>query len=129
MDTGSNKHGVRLDEQLAKEIRDEPGAGRTEEWREPDPEANADRLQPGGGAPAGMTAEERDERSRVGQYLRRTAFPADRPSLLTEARAMNAPDDVITRIEDLPDGQLFDNVADLWAAGSGSSEAGLEPRF
>ena len=40
-----------------------------------------------GGAPEGMTPDEREARSRLGRYLTRSAFPADRATLTAAARA------------------------------------------
>ena len=45
-----------------------------------------------GGAPTGMTPQEREARSRLGRYLRRSAFPADREALLEEAAENEAPE-------------------------------------
>jgi hypothetical protein len=73
----------------------------------------------GGGAPAGMTPEERDDRVELGTYLRRSIFPADREALLAEARANHAPDHFIAELERLPSGQSYENPVEAWAAATG----------
>jgi hypothetical protein len=83
-----------------------------------------------GGAPSGMTPEEREERSRLGRYLRRAAFPATRPKLIAEARETAAPDDIAALLQRLPDdGQEFKTVAEVWAALEGLPKDQLESRF
>lgn len=132
MDRGSSKHGARLDDKMADEAqhirRSESGGGRAEQWRELEPDAGRGRA-PAGGAPGGMTAAEREERSRLGQYLRRSTFPADRSGLMDEVTAMAAPVDIVAAVTSLPHGETFRNVADVWTALAGASEEELEPRF
>jgi hypothetical protein len=133
MDRGSSKHGPRLDELMAKEtqgiVQGSSGGGRAEEWHESEPDDRQRAASARGGAPAGMSATARDERSRLGQYLRRTAFPAGRGQLLDELTEMAAPVDVVALVSRLPDHRQFRNVAEVWACLEDSSEGRLEPRF
>jgi hypothetical protein len=142
MDRGSSKHGPRLDEEMAHETRGltqgGPGDGRAEEWRDPEPsgedqpeEGAVPELDGGwpGGAPSGMTPEEREARSRLGRYLRRSAFPADSDGLLADAEQTQAPDDIVAVLRRLPAGRTFGTVAEVWAALYGEPEQHLEGRF
>jgi hypothetical protein len=135
MDRGNSKHGPRLDEQMAQETRGltqgGPADARVEEWHDPEP-AGDDQPEPtlaAGGAPSGMTPEERDERSRLGRFLRRSAFPAGRAALITEARENNAPDEVVARLRQLPEGPEYQTVAEVWAGIVREPEDELEQRF
>jgi hypothetical protein len=142
MDRGSSKHGPRLDEQMEQETRGivqgGPSDGRVEEWHDPEP-SGEDQPDVGvvphpdagetGGAPTGMTPEEREDRSRLGRYLRRSVFPADRAALIAEARENDAPDDIVARLGRLPDGPTFQTVAEVWAAWVDVPEEELEQRF
>jgi len=142
MDRGSSKHGPRLDEQMARETQGltqgAPTDGRAEEWREPEP-AGEDQPEPGvvshrdsgeaGGSPTGMTPDEREERSRLGRYLRRSVFPADRDALVTEAEENNAPADVVAPLRRLPHGVQYATVAEVWAGIVDVPEEELEQRF
>jgi hypothetical protein len=142
MDRGNSKHGPRLDDEMAHEARGttqgHPGDARAQEWREPEP-AGEDQPAPGavphtdagqmGGSPTGMTPEEREERSRLGRYLRRSAFPADRAALIAEARENQAPDTVVATLRGVPDGVEFQTVAEVWAAYVRVPEDELEQRF
>jgi hypothetical protein len=63
-----------------------------------------------------MTPEEVHWRSRLGTYLPRTIFPADRTQLLQAARNAQAPDDVVAELGQLPPAVTFENPARVWAA-------------
>lgn len=131
-----------MDDEMAAETReltwDGPSGGRTADWHDPEPagedqpeaalvpELDADR---GGGAPSGMTARERDARSRLGRYLRRSVFPTEREQLIREARQARAPDDIVATLHHLPAEEKFRNVADVWAALRHKPESELEQRF
>jgi hypothetical protein len=138
LDRGNSKHGPRLDEQMEQETRGltqgGPTDGRAEEWHEPEP-SGEDQPDVGtgrsqmGGSPTGMTPEERDERSDLGRYLRRSVFPADRDALVAEARENQAPDGMVALLRRLPAGTTFQNVAEAWAAHMHASEEELEQRF
>jgi hypothetical protein len=129
MDRGSSKHGPRLDEQMAYEVRGQTqgaGAGsRAEEWHEPEPvpedEAGFDEAPVVDGredAESAVTldAPEREARSRLGRYLHRSVFPADRATLLAAARDAQAPDDVLGELERLAPDTRFGTVEEVWMA-------------
>jgi hypothetical protein len=142
MDRGSSKHSRRLDEELDEEalgITEGSGAGaRVEEWRETEPSGEDEPdvslvpdLDAGeeGGAPSGMSPQDRERRSLLGRYLRRSVFPADASALVAEAGANNAPDGIIDALRSLPESTSYANVADVWAALVGTPESRLEERF
>jgi hypothetical protein len=118
-----------MDEQLAAETkayrRGSPTAARAYEWREPEPSAegepnvsavpHADTRTVAEPALA-MSPDDIEGRARVGRFLARSVFPADRDSLLRAARAAKAPDDVLATIGQLPPGVTFPTVARVWAA-------------
>jgi len=119
-------------------VQGSPSDARVEEWREPEP-SGEDQPEVGlvphpdagemGGAPTGMTPEEREARSRLGRYLRRSAFPADRAALLAEATDNQAPDDILATLRRVPEDQQFETVAEVWAAYVRTPEDELEQRF
>lgn len=128
LERGNTKHGPHVDEQMADEVRGMvqggPADGRAEEWREMEP-AGEDQpdatLAPQGsrrgGAPAPLTAEEVEARSRFGMYLPRSILPADRGDLLRAAEENAAPDAVLAELRRLPDdGVRFETVSQVWAA-------------
>jgi hypothetical protein len=128
MERGNSKHGPRVDEQMASEVRGQmqgntPAGGRAEEWHEPEP-AGEDQpdatLIPGGervgGAPAGMTAEEVEQRSELGRFLPMSNWPADAARLRTAARERQAPDGVLALLDRLPEDRSYRTVAEVWAA-------------
>jgi len=142
MDRGSSKHSSRLDEEMDEEvlgITEGSGAGsRVEEWRETEPSGDDEPdaslipdLDAGedGGSPSGMSPQDRERRSQLGRYLRRSVFPADASVLVAEARANNAPDSIVDALSGLPASTVHANVADVWAALVGTPESGLEERF
>jgi hypothetical protein len=126
MERGSSKHGPRLDDEMAREVRATVQGGvagsRAEEWREPEP-AGEDQPEatevPAGdrraGAPQGMTGEEVEQRSRLGRYLDLSALPADRDGLRRTAERNNAPDDVLDALGRLPADRTFETVSEVWA--------------
>jgi Protein of unknown function (DUF2795) len=120
IDRGSTKHGPRLDEQMANEMK---GEGRVEEWREPEPPGD-DQPEPGWTTPGhyGLDTgddrdpDRRDERARIGTYVPRAVFPADRLKLVAAARAQNAPDEVINVLGGLPPDVIYPGAPELWKA-------------
>ena len=112
MDRGSSKHSPRVDDQMAAEIRGTVQGtvgGRAEEWKMAEP-AGEDQPQ------VGELTE--DPFSRFGTYIGRV-FPGDREAIAKSARDLEAPDDVLARIDRLPPGTTFQNVKDVWDAGAG----------
>lgn len=125
MERGNAKHGPRLDEQMAQEVRGlvQGGTnGRVQEFHDPEPsgEDQPDTTQVTGatraGAPPGMTSEEVEQRSRLGRYIPRTCLPGDRDRLVAGAQTLNAPDDVIEQLSVLPAAESYETVNQIWAA-------------
>ncbi|HEX6873090.1 MAG TPA: DUF2795 domain-containing protein [Micromonosporaceae bacterium] len=138
MDRGSSKHGPRLDDKMEQEVRahlrGSPAGGRVQEWREPEPTGEAEPdvsavprpdRRPATGTRQGMSDAEREGRARLGMYLPRSAFPADRDTLIQAAEDNRAPDDVVEQLTQLPDNHTYDTVARVWAA----LGHGLDTRF
>jgi hypothetical protein len=129
MERGNTKHGVRLDEEMAHEVRGvvqgDGSDSRVEEFQDPEPPGED---QPGrgrlvGGAPPGMTYEEVEERSRLGRYIPRSALPGDRDALIVGAHGLDAPDDIMRQLASLPAEGIFRTVNEVWAALGHSNEA------
>lgn len=126
MDRGNSKHGPRLDDEMAREVRgivQGVAGSRAEEWREPEP-AGEDQPEvaevPAGesraGVPQGMTSEEVERRSELGRYLDLSALPADREALRRTAEKNNAPDEMLDALGRLPADRTFETVSEVWAA-------------
>ena len=130
MQRGSNRHGPRIDDEMAQETRGivqgAPADPRVEEFHSTEPSGDDQpevSIIPEAGADEAATdlsETDRDDRARLGAYLRRSVFPADRDALLAEARANNAPDHVIAEVERLEAGREFRNAAEAWAAATGA---------
>ena len=126
MERGNSKHASRLDDQMAHEVRGIIQGGqdsRVEEFNDPEPsgedQPSASRVPGGlmtGGAPPGMTYDEVEQRSRLGRYIPRSSLPGDRESLIAGARTLQAPDDIIAQLDELPDGEQYETVNQIWAA-------------
>jgi hypothetical protein len=128
MERGSAKHGPRLDDEMEHEVRGQLQGrgvgGRAEEWREPEPagedQPGASRVpggNPAGGVPPGMTADEVEQRSRLGRYLPLSALPGDKRALVTAARRAQAPTAVLDELAGLPeDGTEYETVSQVWQA-------------
>ncbi|MDQ7904194.1 DUF2795 domain-containing protein [Phytohabitans sp. ZYX-F-186] len=125
MDRGNSKHGPRLDDEMAREVRGTVqgvAGSRVEEWREPEP-AGEDQPEATGvpagdrraGAPQGMTDEEVEQRSELGRYLDLSALPADREALRRTAEKNQAPDEVLDELRRLPADRTFETVSEVWA--------------
>jgi Protein of unknown function (DUF2795) len=102
-----------------------PSGSRAQEWREPQPPADGEPEVSAIPEPdprsrsdveLDMTPDEIEGRSRLGRYLPRTAFPADRARLLEAATEAQAPDDVLDELRRLPEGETYETVARMWAA-------------
>ncbi|WP_213450504.1 DUF2795 domain-containing protein [Rhizomonospora bruguierae] len=128
MERGSSKHGPRVDEQMAAEVRGQtqgnaPAGARAEEWHEPEPagddQPEATLIPDGerrGSAPAGMTAEEVEQRSELGRFLPMSDWPGDAAGLRAAARERKAPDRVLALLDRLPEDRHYRTVAEVWAA-------------
>jgi len=106
IDRGSTKHGPRLDEEMAHEVKGE------------------DLPEPGWIPPGHLGSEtgddrdpdRRDERAWIGAYLPRDIFPADRLKLVAAARAQQAPDEVIEVLGRLAADVTYPGAPELWKA-------------
>jgi hypothetical protein len=133
MERGSDKHGFRLDEAMEKETRGMMTSGhdpRGEEWRsaEPSGEDQPDvDLAPNttltGGTPEGMTSEDVEGRSELAALLGKEIWPAEGAQVKQRVRDENGPDRVINLVDRLPDGRVYDNVADVWVDLTGHKES------
>jgi len=133
MDRGSNKHGPRLDEQLAHEVGGLTSAGRSthaEEWRDPEPsgedQPDVDRAPDGtlvGGTPAGITPDEVELRSQVAAALGKEVWPATGAVLVRRAQANSAADRVVELLRRLDGDQRYENLQHAWTSlGAGAEQ-------
>lgn len=132
MQRGSDKHGARMDDALDAEVDGMLRAGhetRAEEWNSPEPagedQPDVDLSADGtlaGGVPAGMTEEDVEQRSRIASYLGKEVWPATGSQLVAVARARQAPDAVLDRLGQLPEGRVFRNMQDVWSELDGGTE-------
>jgi hypothetical protein len=122
MERGSSKHSPRLDEQMEFEVRGMVqgiAGSRIDEARMPEP-AGEDQPEVtefiDSDTSTGRAEETPDGLSRFGRYIGLSALPGDREALMASAETLNAPDDVLDRLERLPDGVTYRNVAEAWRA-------------
>lgn len=132
MPRGSDKHSPRLDENLVHDTysltHGSPSEARSDEGRlqegagddDPTPDAllTGDRGRRHGDI---LSHDEVEARSEMASYLRPSAWPADRATLVAVAREGNAPAGVIERLTDLPDG-TFSHTEAVWEALGGRVE-------
>ena len=131
MERGSSKHTPRLDEHMQQETesleRGAPVEAHVDEAQEHEPAGEdqpvADsRLAGGRATSARLSRDEAEARSELARFLSPRAFPGDRQALLADARGNNAPAGVLERLEDLPDGRVFENPEAVWEALGGRPE-------
>jgi hypothetical protein len=132
---GSDKHNPRVDEEFVRETeameRGAPVPSRSEEFREvegagddedsPDARLSGDRGLVGEDA---LDPDQLEARSEIARHLEPSIFPADRETLLSSARDNGAPNSVMERLRQLPEGTVFENVQAVWTAVGGASEGG-----
>jgi hypothetical protein len=132
VERGSDKHSPMLDEALKHDTASltggTPAESRSQEVREqegpaegeptPDARLTGDRDVP----PGAMTLDEANARAELARHLDHSVFPARPGELIANARERFAPDDVIARLELLPD-TLYDTIQDVWKALGGPVEA------
>jgi Protein of unknown function (DUF2795) len=124
-DRANSKHGPRLDEEMAHELKDEvrggPTGGRAEEWRDPEPPAEGEpevTWTPQGHH--GVDTEDdrdpdyREERARIGKHLPRAVFPATGARIVAQARKLKAPEDVLEALRRLDPAHHYSNAQELW---------------
>jgi hypothetical protein len=129
MERGSDKHSARMDDALEAEVRGMMTAGREtrgQDWNTAEPpgedQPDVDRSPDGtlaGGVPDGMTEEDVELRSEIASSLGKECWPCDRDALIAKATGMNAPDRVLTRLQELPADREFANLQDVWTVLSG----------
>lgn len=133
MERGNTKHGPRLDDEMAHEVRGVVQGGtvsRVDEFHEPEP-AGENQPSPShipggrstGGTPPDLTFDEIERRSRLGRYLPKSSLPGDREELISGAADLRAPDDVMEDLSRLPAGEIYVTVNEIWAALGGHNEA------
>jgi hypothetical protein len=127
MERGSSKHSPHLDEEMQREVqahtRGGPAGSRAGEWRDPeavdDEQPDASWLPEGprpDGAPAPLTGQELEARSRLGQLIPRSALPGDRRALLGAMDPNRVPPDLWAQLERLPADRTFATVYEVWEA-------------
>lgn len=132
MERGSDKHSPRIDENLDAATRSlvqgAPVESRAEEYREQegpgDGEPLADnRLTGDRGVNDEDTLryDEVEARSELARYLEPSVFPTDREGLIASAERMHAPDDLLSRLRELPEG-VFTHTEAVWEALGGRVE-------
>lgn len=131
MERGSDKHSPRVDEELDQETRSlqqgAPVESRVEEHREqegpgedqPTPDA---RLTGGRATAASLDLDDAETRADIARFLTPSTFPADRDTLLGDARSNQAPAEVLERLQALPAARTYENVQDVWGALGGTVE-------
>ncbi len=133
MERGSNKHGPRLDEQLAHEVSGLTAADRSthaQEWKDPEPsgedQPDVDRYPDGtlvGGTPDGLSPDEVEMRSEVAAALGKNVWPASGAVLVRQAEANSAADRVVDLLSRLKPDQQYENLQDAWTSlGAGSEQ-------
>ena len=133
MERGSDKHGARLDDGLAAEVRGlEQGGHSThaEEWKDAEP-AGEDEPSVSlggdaalvGGVPDGLAADDVERRSELARYLPRSAFPGLREQLMDAARGEQAPERVLDEVRRLPSGRVFGTVGEVYHLLFGAAES------
>src|SRR3954470_2677959 len=126
MERGSSKHSARVDEQMSQEVQGTVqgiAGARAEEWKQAEPsgedQPDVSAIGEGGlgrDIPNGVGSPQGEAFSRFGSFIGLSALPGDRAALLKSAHDLEAPDDVVARISTLPEGTIFQNVAQAWEA-------------
>jgi hypothetical protein len=62
----------------------------------------------------GLSASEADRRAELSRHLASARFPAGREELLAAALDNSAPDDVLSALRELPEGQTYPTVQAVW---------------
>jgi len=132
MERNSDKHAPRVDDELKHELRSivqgSPVESRASESREQegpaDGEPTPDALVTGDrptATPDVLTHDEVEARAELARHLQPSVFPADRDALMASARTSGAPEELIGRLGELPDG-TFDHMEAVWEALGGRVE-------
>jgi hypothetical protein len=132
MERGSDKHNPRLDEEMKHEISGlvtgAPVEPRAEEWREQEGPAEGEptpdsRLSGDRGIPVSdeLSLDAIERRTTIAQNIQGKVFPARPGELIESAREMQAPDWVVAKLTELPDG-VYDHFEAVWEALGGDVE-------
>ena len=129
MERESDLHSARVDEQLKHEMGGmlqgrSFGEGREEHYTTESPDdpglsRRPDLPSPGPGMP---DQDEVELRSDLAASLRPSAFPADKATLVAIANEEGAHSRVLRLLDLAPDGQTFNDVAEVWEATGGTVE-------
>jgi len=121
-----DQHSPRVDEQMEREveslIKGAPVSSRSQDWRDQQPLPEDPGLVAGGvraeSHPASGEEVRAEVRSQVARWLRGASYPAERDSLVALAREQGADDEVLGRLEGLPEGPFpsLDAVTDTLIA-------------
>lgn len=127
-----DKHGFRVDDEMAKETRGIVTGGhdpRVEEWKsaEPSGEDQPDvALSAGstltGGLPEGLTEQDVEGRAELATFLGKELWPAEGAQVKALLVDNAAPDRVIDLCEPLPDGRVYQNLGEVWVDLTGHQE-------
>jgi hypothetical protein len=114
MESGSNKHSARVDDEMAEEARLAEFSG----------EDQPTGMFPGGleDSSSGLSTAEVEARSTLAKWLVPGHFPAMREQLIEAAIGTGAPDEVVDAARRLPSGREFGNIGDAWQALGGREE-------
>lgn len=127
MERGSDKHSARMDDALGAEVGGliRSGHDNREDWNSPEPsgedQPDVDLAPNGtlaGGVPDGMSEDDVAQRSELAGFLGRI-WPATSEQVLAVAVENEAPEAILHRLRQLPAGQSFANLQELWSAVSG----------
>ncbi len=133
MERGNTKHSRHLDNEMAREAREQNVVGSrvVQERPLPEPDAEDEAYQPRlygeVTGPSMPTPEEIDGRSELGRWIPRTALPGDRDALVEVVREAGAPDGIVAQIEALPPGEEYETVVQIWGALGHENEARESP--
>jgi hypothetical protein len=102
---------------------------RAEEWKSPEPsgedQPDVDLYGEGtltGGVPEGLTPEDIEGRAELAAVLGKEIWPAEGAQVKARLAAAQAPDRLVQLCAGLPDGRVYDNVAEVWADLTGHKE-------
>lgn len=115
MQRESDKHGSRLDDQLAHEVESLTRGNSPEEAR-----SREDRVLEEPTEDDVQTV--LDQRAELARHITAAAWPAARDDLVETARLERAPQEILDSLRRLPSEARFDNVQEVWAALGGTTE-------
>src|SRR3954454_4848691 len=133
MERGSDKHTPRVDEELKHDTdsltHGSPIESRADESRlqegPADDEPTPDALLTGDAAPSAnpdtLNHDEIEARTELARHLQPSVFPADREALIASAKGLDAPEALLARLAQLPEGS-FDHLEAVWEALGGRVE-------